>query len=60
MNKDFIAGFIVTAAGIATAYYADQYNVGTASNMGPGYYPLLLAIVLVIFGVLLIIKSKWK
>lgn len=60
MNKDTVSGIIVFVVSIFAGYYAWQYQIGIASNMGPGYYPLLLSVVLVILGLILIINSKWK
>ena len=46
-QKDFFAGLFYTVAGTAFAYGATNYNVGTGARMGPGYFPLLLGILLV-------------
>jgi hypothetical protein len=38
--KDFWAGLIYLAVGAAVIFIARNYSVGTASRMGPGYFPL--------------------
>jgi Tripartite tricarboxylate transporter TctB family len=55
--KDFWSGvmFIVFAAVALLA--ARGYSLGSAGRMGPGYFPLLLGLVLVAIGSLLIARS---
>lgn len=43
--------------GGAFAWGATNYQIGDASRMGPGYFPFLLGIVLVILGALVTLKS---
>jgi hypothetical protein len=50
-QKDFFSGLMFTAAGVAFAVGAQSYTVGTAARMGPGYFPLMLGIILAILGV---------
>jgi len=50
-QKDFFSGLMFTAAGVAFAVGAQSYTVGSAARMGPGYFPLMLGIILVILGV---------
>lgn len=49
-QKDFFAGLMFMAVGVAFAWGATTYNVGTGARMGPGYFPLLLGILLAIIG----------
>ena len=49
-QKDFWAGIMYMAVGLAFAIGAKNYNIGTGARMGPGYFPLILAAIL---GVLL-------
>ena len=50
-QKDFVSGLMFTATGAAFAWNAAMsYDIGTASQMGPGYFPLALALVLVLLG----------
>jgi hypothetical protein len=58
MSKDTISGLLTILVGILFALVSWTYNIGTATNMGPGYYPLLLSILLVALGFLLL--AKWK
>jgi hypothetical protein len=42
---------------VAFAWGASTYNVGTGARMGPGYFPLMLGIVLAILGGLIMFKA---
>ena len=55
-QKDFFAGLLYFAIGVAFAWGATNYNIGDGARMGPGYFPLLLGIVL---AVLLLIGLSW-
>ena len=56
-QKDFFSGLLYLVAGGAFAFGATNYNLGTAARMGPGYFPLLLGIMLAIIGVFIMFKS---
>ena len=43
--------------GVAFAWGATTYSVGTGARMGPGYFPLLLGILLAIIGAVVMFKS---
>ncbi len=43
--------------GIAFAWGATNYNIGDGARMGPGYFPLLLGIVMALVGVLVSVKA---
>ena len=49
-QKDFFAGLLYTVIGIGFAWGATTYTIGDGARMGPGYFPLLLGIVLAIIG----------
>ncbi len=49
-EKDFWSGVMFTAVGIAFAWGATTYNIGTGARMGPGYFPLMLGVVLSVLG----------
>jgi Tripartite tricarboxylate transporter TctB family len=56
-EKDFFSGLMFTAVGIAFAWGATGYNVGTGARMGPGYFPLVLGVVLAALGLFIIFES---
>lgn len=52
-QKDFFAGVMFTVVGVAFAWGATTYNVGTGARMGPGYFPLMLGVVMSIIGLII-------
>jgi len=48
--RDLLAGLLFVAIGLATAIGASDYPLGTIRNIGPGYYPILLGVALVLLG----------
>ena len=55
--KDFWAGLIYIAFGVAALWIGADYKMGTAGRMGPGYFPKVLAALLVGLGMLALIRS---
>ena len=49
-QKDFFSGVMFTVVGVAFAWGATTYNVGSGARMGPGYFPLMLGILMAIIG----------
>ena len=49
-QKDFWAGLMYMAVGIAFAVGAKNYTIGTGARMGPGYFPLILGVLLTLIG----------
>ncbi len=56
-RKDLLAGITFVAFGLAFAIASTTYKLGTALNMGPGYFPLVLGGVLALLGILIVIKG---
>lgn len=56
-QKDFFAGLMFTVVGGGFAAGASQYNLGSGAKMGPGYFPLILGILLAVLGCAIAIKS---
>lgn len=51
VNKDVVAGAIFLAFAIGFGVVSTAYPMGSAAQMGPGYYPLLLSGVLGVLGI---------
>jgi hypothetical protein len=49
--QDFWAGVIFVALGALALYMARDYKMGTALEMGPGYFPTWLGGIMMAFGV---------
>ncbi|GHC80020.1 membrane protein [Pseudorhodoferax aquiterrae] len=52
-QKDFFSGLMFTVVGVAFAWGATTYTVGNGARMGPGYFPLMLGIVMAIIGMII-------
>jgi len=50
-NKDFWAGMMLIAIGAAALFIARDYRFGSALRMGPGFFPTILSLILIAFGV---------
>lgn len=59
VNKDMVAGAIFVAFAIGFGVVSTAYPMGSAAQMGPGYYPLLLSGVLGLLG-LVIGLAGWR
>jgi hypothetical protein len=56
-QKDFFSGLMFLAIGIAFAWGATTYTIGEGARMGPGYFPLMLGILLAALGGFIIFES---
>jgi hypothetical protein len=56
-QKDFFSGLMFMAVGIAFAWGASTYTIGNGARMGPGYFPLMLGILLAVLGGAITFKS---
>jgi hypothetical protein len=56
-QKDFFSGLMFTVVGASFAYGATNYNIGTGGRMGPGYFPLLLGVILAVLGGAIMFKA---
>jgi hypothetical protein len=56
-QKDFFSGVMFFALGLAFVGLAQKYAIGTASRMGPGYFPTVLGALLAVLGLAIAIKG---
>ena len=56
-QKDFFSGVVFMAVGGAFAWGATTYTVGTGARIGPGYFPLMLGLLLAIIGAVVAFKA---
>lgn len=56
-QKDFFSGLMFMSVGAAFAWGATKYSVGTGARMGPGYFPLMLGVLLAVLGSVITFKS---
>ncbi|HEY7942874.1 MAG TPA: tripartite tricarboxylate transporter TctB family protein [Casimicrobiaceae bacterium] len=55
--KDFYAGLLFVAFGVLAIVLGLSYPLGTAARMGPGYFPRLLGILLIVLGAALSVRA---
>ncbi|MBZ9653469.1 tripartite tricarboxylate transporter TctB family protein [Phyllobacterium lublinensis] len=55
--RDLICGLLFIAVGLFFGIQAYGLEIGTAFRMGPGYFPLVLAAILVLLGIIVIVQS---
>ena len=56
-QKDFFSGLMFMGVGAAFAWGATTYKVGEGARMGPGYFPLMLGVLMAILGIAITFKS---
>lgn len=56
--KDLAGGLLMLVLGLATIFQSLQYELGTLRHMGPGYFPLVLGVILAACGLLITIGSR--
>jgi nitric oxide reductase large subunit len=56
-RRDFYSGILFVFIGAFFGLYAQDYSLGTASRMGPGYFPTLLAGIMLFLGVIVLVMA---
>jgi hypothetical protein len=56
-NKDFWAGMMFFVTGVGAMIVARHYPFGTTLNMGPGYFPMVLSGMLIVFGAFIVFRG---
>lgn len=56
-QKDFYSGLMFMSVGVAFAWGATGYSIGTGARMGPGYFPMLLGILMALVGLAITVKA---
>lgn len=59
-KRDFNAGLLFLAVALFFGVYSQDYSMGTATRMGPGYFPTLLAIILGLLGLIVLVMAFLK
>lgn len=57
LNKDVLSGALFIVVGAAGLWLGQDYAMGTAFRMGPGYFPRVLCGLLVIVGFIVAVKG---
>jgi len=56
-QQNLVAGLMFSVTGAAFALGAREYDMGIAGRMGPGYFPLVLGVILAVLGILIAFQS---
>ncbi len=56
-QKDFAAGLFYIAIGIFGATSLGDNEIGTLARMGPGYFPLIISVAIILTGLVIVVKS---
>ena len=56
-QRDFWSGMVFLVVGIVFAVGARNYSLGTSARPGPGYFPLMLSVIMAILGAIVIFKA---
>jgi hypothetical protein len=52
-KKDYYAGGLMTLIGAGAVLESRHYNVGTLFHMGPGFFPIILGVIMTFLGILI-------
>ena len=55
--RDFWSGVLFTLLGVGALVIGSKYTLGTAARMGPGYFPRILGILLIVLGVVIALRA---
>ena len=59
-NRGFFSGLMFIGIGALGIYMAQNYPMGSALRMGPGYFPIVLSSVLILFGIVMLVQGVLK
>ncbi len=59
-NRDFLSGLMFILVGTAAIFIARDYPFGSTLRMGPGYFPIVLGGILVLFGIYIMAQGVLK
>jgi hypothetical protein len=56
-SRDFVGGVTMICVGLVFIWFGQELEVGNSFQMGPGYFPIMLSLILVVIGGLIIVQS---
>ncbi|MGB9700459.1 MAG: tripartite tricarboxylate transporter TctB family protein [Thermodesulfobacteriota bacterium] len=59
-NKDFWGGVMLLVIGAGAVIIARDYHFGSVLHMGPGFFPTILGVILILFGLTIMIRGLIK
>lgn len=57
LTRDLLSGAMFSGFGIGAALVASSYGFGTPARMGPGFFPIVVGLLLAVMGLVLIVQS---
>lgn len=57
-REDVIAGLVTVGVGVFILTEAFDYRLGTLTRMGPGYFPMLLGVIMCVLGGILVVFAE--
>ena len=58
--RDIVGGLGLAAVGIFAVMYGQRYEFGDLNRMGPGYFPVVLGLMLAVLGVLIALPAFFR
>ena len=55
--RSFLSGLMFLVVGGIFAWGATSYSIGTGARMGPGYFPMMLGILLALLGAIILLGA---
>lgn len=56
-RREALGAAVLIVLGLAVAIQGSTYNIGTMARMGPGFFPVMLGVLLMFLGVLILFAS---
>jgi len=56
-KTEFLSGLLLVGFGSGALLIARNYRIGTAFRMGPGYFPVVLALLLIAIGIVVALSA---
>jgi hypothetical protein len=55
--QDFGAGLVFVAIGLGGLYFGQELSFGSSARMGPGYFPTILSVLILVIGLIVGFKG---
>lgn len=56
-GRDFVGGVTMICVGLLFLWFGRELEVGDSFRMGPGYFPTMLSLILLVIGTMIIVQS---
>jgi Tripartite tricarboxylate transporter TctB family len=57
-RRDYLAGALMFLIGLGAMLQGTAYHVGTLTDMGPGFFPVALGVIMTLVGISIVIVAK--